>query len=204
VRGYRIELGEVEAVLREHSGVREAVVIVREEVAGDKRLVAYLVAEEEGAVSLEELRVRIKERLPEYMVPSAIVELREMPLTPNGKVDRRALPAPDRTGLETVYVAPRTQVEEALAVIWADVLGMEKVSIYDNFFALGGHSLLSTQLIARVRKTFEVDIPLRSLFEMPTITELAVVIEEMIIEEIEQLDDDEAQDAAEKTESVLE
>jgi acyl carrier protein len=137
------------------------------------------------------------------MVPSAFVQLEKLPLTPSGKVNRRALPAPERTGLETLYVAPRTEVEEALAFIWADILGMEKVSIYDNFFELGGHSLLSTQLIARVRKTFEVNVPLRSLFEMPTIAELALVVEEIVIEEIERLDDDEAHGGIEKTEPVL-
>jgi amino acid adenylation domain-containing protein len=201
VRGYRIELGEVETVLREHSGVREAVVVVREDVAGDKRLVAYVVAA--GLAEVGELRQYVKQRLPEYMVPSAFVQLEKLPLTPSGKVNRRALPAPERTGLETLYVAPRTEVEEALAFIWADILGMEKVSIYDNFFELGGHSLLSTQLIARVRKTFEVNVPLRSLFEMPTIAELALVVEEIVIEEIERLDDDEAHGGIEKTEPVL-
>jgi acyl-coenzyme A synthetase/AMP-(fatty) acid ligase len=135
LRGYRIELGEVEAVLREHSEVSEAVVIMRAE-GGDQQLVAYVVGGEAGAV---ELREYLRERLPEYMAPSAIVRLAELPLTANGKVDRRALPAPERRAIAAGYVGPRSPVEETVAGIWANVLGVEKVGIHDNLFELGGH-----------------------------------------------------------------
>jgi amino acid adenylation domain-containing protein len=180
VRGYRIELGEVEAVLREHSGVREAVVVVREEVEGEKRLVAYVVGEGEGGVGKEaELRSYMKQRLPGYMVPTAFVELAEMPLTANGKVDRRALPQPNQSDAEMgkAYVAPRTPVEEIVAGIWSEVLGVKGVSLHDNFFDLGGHSLLATQAVSRLRRSFGVEIPLRSLFESPTAEALSEKIE---------------------------
>ena len=178
VRGFRIELGEIEAVLAGHEGVRETVVVAREDEPGEKRLVAYLVAAQETAPTVSELRSLLKGRLPEYMVPSAFVVLDELPLTPNGKVDRRALPAPDHTRpeLEEAFVAPRTPVEEVVAGIWAEVLGMEQVGIHDNFFELGGHSLKATQVVSRVREAFQVELPLRSLFESPTVAELALAV----------------------------
>jgi amino acid adenylation domain-containing protein len=193
VRGFRIELGEIEAVFSQHPEVRDVVVVAREDVAGDKRLAAYLVTEAGAATDVGRWREWAGRQLPEYMVPSAYVWLQELPLTANGKVDRRALPAPEFKSAES-YVAPRTQVEEALAAIWSELLGIEKIGIYENFFELGGHSLLTTQLVSRVRKNFEVDIPLRTLFEMPTIAQLALVIEEIIIEEIAQLDDQDARE----------
>ncbi|HIP97139.1 MAG TPA: amino acid adenylation domain-containing protein, partial [Anaerolineae bacterium] len=188
VRGFRIELGEIEAALGQHPELRESVVIVREDVPGDKRLVAYVVpkdagseTEDEGPPSfVSELRGFLKEKLPDYMVPSAFVTLDALPLTPTGKVDRRALPAPDglRPELEREYVAPRTPTEEKLVAICAELLGIHRVGVYDNFFDLGGHSLLATQFISRVRTAFGVEVPLRSLFEHPTIAELAQEIEE--------------------------
>ncbi len=180
IRGFRIELGEIEAVLGQQPTVRDAVVMVREDEPGDKRLVAYVVAaQDEAAPTDSELRSFLKEKLPEYMVPSAYVVLDEIPLTVNGKVDRRALPAPDeaRPELEGVYVAPRTAVEEAVAGIWAEVLKVDRVGVHDNFFELGGHSLLATQVISRVRKSLQVELPLRSLFEFPTAATLSERVE---------------------------
>ncbi|MBA3712218.1 MAG: amino acid adenylation domain-containing protein [Pyrinomonadaceae bacterium] len=180
MRGFRIELGEIEATLNQSAAVRDAVVIVRGDVPGDKRLVAYVVAaQNEAELTDSELRSFLKEKLPEYMVPSAYVVLDEIPLTPNGKVDRRGLPAPDeaRPALEGMYVAPRTAVEAAVTEIWAEVLKVEQVGIHDNFFELGGHSLLATLVISRVRKSLQVELPLRSLFESPTAAALSERIE---------------------------
>ncbi|MCC7249528.1 MAG: AMP-binding protein, partial [Lysobacter sp.] len=175
LRGYRIELGEIESTLGAHPQVRQAVVIVREDRPGDKRLVAYLTrADGVAEIDLPSLRAQARQRLPEYMMPSAIVTLDAMPLTPNGKVDRRALPAPDaeETAVDA-YVAPRNAEEETLATLWGDILGRPKIGIHDNFFDLGGHSLLATQLVARMQKTMGGDITLRMLFEAPTIAEFA-------------------------------
>lgn len=177
IRGFRIELGEIEAAIIQHPSVREVVVLAREEEPENKRLVAYIVpAEKHGdKTNYNNLRLFLREKLPEYMVPSAFVMLKSLPLTPNGKVDRVALPECDRAQqkLEITFVAPRTPVEEILAGIWAKILGLEQVSIHDNFFDLGGHSLLATQVISRLRETFKVELPLRCLFESPTVAELA-------------------------------
>jgi len=179
IRGYRIELGEIEAALVENPDVREAVVMPREDVPGEKRLVAYVVSEQGKSQKPSELRFFLKKKLPEYMVPSAFVMLSELPLTPNGKVDRVVLPAPDdsRPEVEASFVAPGTVVEETLAHIWSDVLGLERVGINDDFFELGGHSLLATQVVSRVREAFGIDLPLRRLFESPTIAALAEIVE---------------------------
>jgi amino acid adenylation domain-containing protein len=182
VRGHRIELGEIEAVLRRHPSVLDSVVVAREDSPGDKRLVAYLTAKSEagGATVIQhgELRKHLRERLPEYMLPAAFVQLEALPLTPNGKVDRRALPAPDwsRPEVQKSYVSPRGPVEEALADIWRKSLGLQQVGAEDNFFDLGGHSLLATQVVSRVRETFRVELPLRSIFERPTVEGLAETI----------------------------
>jgi amino acid adenylation domain-containing protein len=177
IRGFRIEPGEVEAAVATHPHVRKVVVIAREDVPGDWRLVAYVVAD--GGVDVAELRSHVKGRLPEYMVPAAFVPLDALPLTPSGKVARRALPAPEYTGAEETYVAPRTPVEEVLAGIWAEVLRLERVGAEESFFELGGHSLLATRVVSRVRAVFSVELPLRALFEGPTVAELAVRVEEM-------------------------
>ncbi|BAY46081.1 amino acid adenylation domain-containing protein [Scytonema sp. HK-05] len=178
IRGFRIELGEIEAVLRQHPSVLQAVVIAREDVPGDKRLVAYVVVTEHIPPSLSELRRFLKEQLPDYMVPTAFVLLDTLPLTPNGKIDRRALPAPDTSDFisDNNFVAPRNSTEEVLAALWAQVLGLERVGIHDNFFELGGHSLLATQVISRIRQAFGVEIPIQLLFETPTIADLATAI----------------------------
>jgi amino acid adenylation domain-containing protein len=170
VRGFRIELGEIGAALGSHPAVRERVVIVREDTPGDKRLIAYLVVEQ--TLDAGELRSYLKGRLPEYMVPSAFVFLDALPLTPNGKVDRNALPAPDATRQATL-IAPRTATEERVAALYAHVLNLEAVGINDNFFDLGGHSLLATQVISRVREDFQVEVPVYTLFEAPTVEGLA-------------------------------
>jgi amino acid adenylation domain-containing protein len=181
IRGFRIEVGEIEAVLRQHPTVRESVVSVREQAPTDKRLVAYVIAHPKlDPPTSGELRSFLKQRLPEYMVPYAFVTLEAFPLTPNGKIDRKALPAPDSSSIASAstFVAPRTPVEEMLAGLWAEVLGIEWVGIYDNFFELGGHSLLATQVISRVRNNFAVELPLRSLFEEPTLAGLSQRIEQ--------------------------
>ncbi|MEH2283334.1 MAG: amino acid adenylation domain-containing protein [Nostoc sp.] len=181
IRGFRIELSEIEAVLSEHSAVRETVVIADEDIPDNKYLVAYIVlnvVEISNLASL--LRKFLKEKLPEYMVPTAYVILESIPLTPNGKVDRRALPRPDRVTFDRYdYVAPRSQVEELLQEIWAKLLVKEQVGVHDNFFELGGHSLLATQLISRIRDTFQIDVTVRNFFEAPTIEQLAKCIDTM-------------------------
>jgi amino acid adenylation domain-containing protein/non-ribosomal peptide synthase protein (TIGR01720 family) len=172
IRGFRIEPGEVEGVLAAFPGVRQARVIVREDAPGDKRLVAYLA----GEADAEALRAHLRQRLPEYMVPAAFVTMERLPLTPNGKLDRRALPAPEYASAEERYVAPRTPLEEVLAEIWAEVLGAERVGAADDFFALGGHSLLAIRAVARIREVFGVELPLRVLFDAPTLETLAALL----------------------------
>jgi amino acid adenylation domain-containing protein len=174
IRGFRIETGEIEAVLRGHESVTDCVVVAREDVPGDRRLVAYVV----GAVEVDELREHLRRSLPEYMVPAAFVGLERLPLTPNGKLDRKALPAPDFASAEDRYVAPRTPTEEVLAGIWAEVLRLERVGVEESFFDLGGHSLLATRVVSRVSAVFGVELPLRALFEGPTVAELARAVED--------------------------
>ncbi len=182
IRGQRIETDEIEAAIVEHPAVREAAVVAREDAGGDKRLVAYLVAQEGATLAARELRGLLEKRLPQYMLPSFFVLLGALPLTPNGKVDRKALPAPeDGPRLEPAedeFAAPRNQIEEMLCVIWAAVLGVERVGTGDNFFDLGGHSLLATQVMARVHETFGVELPLRRMLESPTVAGLAEKIDD--------------------------
>jgi len=183
IRGFRIEPGEIESALGQHPAVREAVVLAREDSPGDpsaslrtgKRLVAYVVPAQELAPTINELRSFLKEKLPKYMIPSAFVFLDCLPITPTGKVDRKVLPAPEqsRAELGQSVVAPRTATEELLANIWVKLLGLKQVSVHDNFFDLGGHSLLAMRLIARVEKEFHCSLPLRTLYERPTIERLA-------------------------------
>ena len=177
IRGYRIELGEIETVLSKHPAVREAVV-VREDNAGETRLVAYVVRQPPRSIGVSELRAHLRERLPEYMTPAAFVELKALPLSANGKIDRQSLPAPElvNTTRAREFIAPRTEAEQTLVKIWSELLKVEQVSIDDNFFELGGHSLLATQLISRVREEFKLELPLSSLFEYPTVSALAVDI----------------------------
>lgn len=179
VRGFRIELGEIEAVLGEHPDVVDVIVLAREDPPGDRRLVAYLVTRPGVELKTSELRNYLRERLPEYMVPSFFVRMDEFPLTPNNKIDRAALPKPDqsRPDLESEYIAPRTETEQKLAAICAELLNLERVGIYDSFFDLGGHSLLATQFLSRLRSSFQVELPLRIIFEKPRIADLAQEIE---------------------------
>ncbi|MEO5574034.1 MAG: amino acid adenylation domain-containing protein, partial [Gammaproteobacteria bacterium] len=177
IRGFRIELGEIEAVLGQYSAIKEAVVVAREDTPEDKRLVAYVIPRD-ARPSLAELRAFLKDKLADYMLPSAFVMLNEMPLTPSGKVDRKALPAPDQTGqdLAETYVAPRTPDEQRLAEIWSEILQIKKISIQDNFFELGGHSLLAVRLLAHIEKTLGQNLPLATFFQAPTIEQLAAIL----------------------------
>ena len=179
LRGFRIELGEIESALNSHPELRESVVVLSEDET-DKRLIGYVVATEDAAVTVAitagGLRDYLKEHLPEYMVPAAFVFLEKLPLTANGKVDRRALPAPERADGGVEYVAPRTVVEEVLLGLWEDVLGAKQVGVHDNFFELGGHSLLAMQLMSRVRQSFGVELALRALFESPSVAQIAQLL----------------------------
>jgi amino acid adenylation domain-containing protein len=172
IRGFRIELGEIESVLAREPGVKQAVVMTRDDARGEKRLVAYVVAHQNLIGNVDQMRARLKEQLPEYMVPSAIVYLAKLPLTTNGKVDRQALPEPEAVETKS-YVAPKTATEVALAKIWSEVLRRDHISTDDNFFDLGGHSLLATQVVSRIREQFRVDLPIRALFDRPTVGGLA-------------------------------
>jgi amino acid adenylation domain-containing protein len=179
IRGFRVEPGEVESVLRQHPSVRETVVTAFEESSHEKTLVAYVVSKQASSPTDHELRSFLKKKLPDYMAPSVLVFLDSLPLTSNGKVNRNALPAPDRNRavLWRSYAAARTPIEEKLADIWGEVLGLERVGIHDNFFALGGHSLKATRVISQLRQVFQIELPLRSLFEHPTVAGLAESLE---------------------------
>jgi acyl carrier protein len=202
VRGYRIEPGEIEAVLSEHPLIGQAVVLLRSD-GGRERLVAYVTGSRLRPANTAEITEFLKQRLPDYMVPAPIVVMRALPTTPNGKVDRAALPEPDAQRVDRVVIAPQTLVETELARIWSGLLEIEELSVHDDFFDLGGHSLLATQVVSRIRKAFNKDIPLRSIFDAPTIAKLAGVIEaattadsvdlQMELEAIESLSDEEAE-----------
>ncbi|MEL6229078.1 MAG: amino acid adenylation domain-containing protein [Cyanobacteria bacterium J06627_3] len=195
LHGFRIELGEVEAQLSQHPNIQAASAIVREDDPNNPLLVAYVVSTAETNLDSTELRPFLRQRLPNYMIPSLFVTLTALPLTPNGKVDRQALPAPERIRPELAkqFVAPRNPTEEAIARIWTDVLGLETVGVNDNFFDLGGHSLLATQVLSRLREAFDVELPLRQLFEAHTVAEIADVVETALLEEIESMTDEEAE-----------
>ncbi|HSX86564.1 MAG TPA: amino acid adenylation domain-containing protein [Pseudomonas sp.] len=172
LRGFRIELGEIEARLQSHPAVRQALVLVREDRPGDRRLVAYVVPHGE-APAIDSLREHLAEALPDYMLPAAFVSLSALPLSPNGKLDRKALPLPEYGADNHELAPPRTAQERALAQVWQAVLGLQAIGIHDNFFALGGHSLLATQLVARLRRQLSIELPLRVVFEAPTIAQMA-------------------------------
>ena len=178
IRGFRVELGEIEAALNQHPCVRESVVVARQDVSGDRRLAAYVIARDAGDFSADDLRNHLKQKLPAFMVPSGFVSLASFPLTPNGKVDRNALPAPEAQSSqsEKTFTPPGTDAERALAKIWTQVLHLEKVSIKDDFFDLGGHSLLAVRLFAQIRKVFGKELPLATLFQAPTIEKLAAAL----------------------------
>jgi amino acid adenylation domain-containing protein len=181
LRGHRIELGEVEAALAQHESVRDSVVVVRESTPGDKRLVAYVVGRPGATISDDLLRSHLKEKLPDYMIPSAFVALDDLPLTVNGKVDRRALSEFEPGGGRRLQESdlPRTAVEEVIAILWAEVLGVERVGVHDDFLELGGHSLLFTRLASRLQEAFRIEIPIRTLFESPTVAEQSERLEDL-------------------------
>lgn len=195
LRGFRIELGEIEACLQEHSSIRQCIALVREDRSQEHYLVAYLQAASSQQLSLQELRAHLSKYLPSYMIPSHFLWMEVFPLTPNGKIDRKALPLPTDIGplASKNWVAPRTPLEEELSQIWTDILGVEHIGVEDNFFELGGHSLLSIRLITRLRRAFQIDLPLVALFDAPTVSELALLIEDLFLTEIEQLDEGEIQ-----------
>jgi acyl carrier protein len=179
IRGFRVEPGEVEAALTSHEAVREAVVVARADHSGTKQLVGYVVLRSGAAATNLQLREFLAAQLPAFLVPSHIVPLEKLPLTPNGKVDRRALPAPEdvQTGADPTTAAPRNSTEILLVEIWREILQREEVGIHDNFFHLGGHSLLATQIVSRLARAIGVELPVRTLFEAPTIAALARVVE---------------------------
>jgi acyl-coenzyme A synthetase/AMP-(fatty) acid ligase/acyl carrier protein len=184
IRGFRIELGEIEARLREYVRVEDAAVIVREDVIGEKRLVAYYTCLHSGEATLEnvnaeELRNYLSTKLPEYMVPVACVKLEKMPVTRNGKLDRKALPVPENAWAVRGYEAPVGEIETTIATIWAEVLGVERVGRYDDFFALGGHSLLAIRIVARIRECLHVKLKLRDLFEAPSISKISSIVKNL-------------------------
>jgi hypothetical protein len=191
IRGFRVEPAEVESALGGHPSVRAAVVLASDEPDGEKRLVAWIVRRT-GAEG-EDLRAHLRARLPEYMVPSAFVEIPELPLTPHGKVDRGALPPPPReTPGASAGRPPGSPVEERVAAIAAVLLRLDRVGVDENFFAIGGHSLLGTQMIARVRGAFGVELPLRAIFEAPTVARLSGEIEKAVLRRVEAMSEEEA------------
>ncbi len=179
IRGFRIELGEIEAALSKHPAIGETVIADCEDIPGNKRLVAYFVPVQEDFPDISELRSFLRKKLPDYMIPSVFVKLNTIPLTPNGKINRRALPAPEvtRPELEQTYVAPRNPLEDVLADIWADVLGLEKVGVHDNFFELGGHSLQAIQLLSKMSTAVKHNFSVKNIFLYPTIASFADTIE---------------------------
>jgi amino acid adenylation domain-containing protein len=178
LRGFRIELGEIEAALAGHASVKDVAVVVRQDGEEERRLVAYVVSDAERTSLVDELRVWMRATLPEYMIPSAFVFLEALPLSQNGKVDKGALPAPTPPAESTrARVPPEGPVQEAVAAVWKDVLGLQTVGAHDNFFDLGGHSMLAARLLGRLHDTFAVDVPLRNLFQQPTVAGLADVIQ---------------------------
>jgi len=194
VRGYRVELGEIEAAIEKHPAVKESVVVARGESGGEKILVCYVVMRE--AAEASHLRHFLTERLPEYMAPSVYVKLEKIPLTSNGKVDKSALPSPDLSETdEPEDETPRTSVEEALIEIWREVLGKRRIGVEDDFFDLGGYSLLATQVASRLKKKFQLEVPLSAVFETRTVARLAEFVETLIIEEIERMDEPEMEPA---------
>jgi acyl-CoA synthetase (AMP-forming)/AMP-acid ligase II/acyl carrier protein len=184
LRGFRIELGEIEAVLMQHPGVRQAVADVRVSGSGDKRLVAYLTFDGASAPAVSDLRSFVKTKLPEYMVPSSFVVLETLPVSPSGKLNRRALPDPDdaRPELARAFVAPSTPVEQAVAEIFSEVLEVRQVGLHDDFFELGGHSLLATRVVSRLRDRFQIEMTPRFLFESPTVADMASRISNLLLQ----------------------
>ncbi len=188
LRGFRIELGEIEVLLSQYPNIKDVVVMVRGDVPGDQRLVAYLVLESDISLSVEELRSFLQAKIPDYMIPSAFLLLQTLPLTANGKIDRKALPAPEKinTDIEQSFVPPRNSLEEQIAQIWTELLGLEKVGIHNNFFTLGGHSLLVTQLISRIVDELGVELLIQDVFTNPTIAGLSEFVTQKLTEQVDE------------------
>jgi amino acid adenylation domain-containing protein len=185
VRGFRIELGEIESVLRQHPAVNECVVIARQDNSGVSGLVGYVVPVNPGSPSAKMLQYHLLQQLPEYMVPAAFVLLEKLPVTPNGKIDRRALPDPETTASSVAYVAPRTATEHIVAEIWRDVLQARHVGLHHNFFELGGHSLRASQVIARLNDALGIEVSMKQFFHAPTVASLGAVVDALLLEEIQ-------------------
>ena len=179
IRGFRVEMGEIETLLCTHPAVREAAVVVRDDAQGNRLLVAHVAWEGDLALSIQEITDWLRQRLPSYMMPAAVLTVDRLPLTANGKIDRRLLSSGPLAAPESVdeYAAPRSPDEQALAEIWKDLLGQERISIHSNFFELGGHSLLATQMASKVERELGVAVPLRLIFEGPTVADLAETVE---------------------------
>ncbi|WP_460206155.1 non-ribosomal peptide synthetase, partial [Scytonema sp. NUACC21] len=199
IRGFRIELGEIEAALNQHPQVRETIIIAHEEQPGDKRLIAYVVPQQ-SQPTVKDLSHFLRQKLPDYMLPSTFLLLESLPLTPNGKVNRLALPSTSQSRLNTgeVFEPPRNFVEEELVAMWSELLNVDRISIYDNFFELGGHSLLLTQLASRIRAAFDVNISLIVLFNKTTVAEMGIAITDKMLEQ------ENAEDVAEILKEVQE
>jgi len=195
IRGYRIEPNEIVTALAAHPMVQASIVVAQESIPGDKRLIAYIVPKSDAHLTDRELREFLSSYVPAYMVPSVFVRLESLPLNANGKIDRASLPPPDDSNsfLGTPYIAPRTPIEQRIAEILAPLLGVERVGVVDNFFMLGGHSLLGTQVIARTRDAFGIELSLRSLFQSPTVAALAVEVERLLYQRLEVMTDEEAE-----------
>jgi amino acid adenylation domain-containing protein len=202
VRGFRVELNEVTAALNEHPHIQQSVVLAREVAPGDTRLIAYFVAVTRSRPTLGELRNFLEARLPDFMVPATFVRLEKLPLTASGKVDRMSLPAPDASNTlrEETRAAPRTEMEKTVARILARLLNLEDVDVEENFFALGGHSLLGAQLIARLRETFGIEMPLRVIFEAPTVADLSAEVDRLLLAKVQRMSDDEVEHLLASTE----
>jgi acyl carrier protein len=195
VRGFRIEPNEVVAALNSHSSVRDSVVTASGNGSGEKRLLAYVLAKDGAALSDAELRHHLEAKLPEYMIPSLFIRLQELPLNPNQKVDRSALPAPNAENIirDEAYCTPRNMIEQQLSALVSELLQIQSVGLNDNFFFLGGHSLLAAQMIGRIRDQFDVELSLRVLFDKPTIAQISTEIEALILARLDEMSADEKQ-----------
>mgnify|MGYP001822430255 CR=1 FL=1 len=192
VRGFRIELGEIETWLNRHTDIQQAAAAIKEIRAGEQNLIAYLVFQGGKILTTSQLRRYLKDKIPDYMIPAWFETLEALPLTPNGKVDRIALPLPSgvRPQLEAEFIPPRTPVEERLAAIWEELLDVARLGVGDSFFELGGHSLLAVQLVSRLRDAFQVEIPLRAIFESPTVGGQGLLVEELVLLDVEGLSEE--------------
>jgi acyl carrier protein len=208
LRGYRIEPNEIVDVLNSHPMIEASAVVAREEGSSGGRLVAYVIpiVNSVSEISVDELRKYLSTRLPDYMVPAVFVSIASLPVTLNGKVDRAALPVPDGSNILldelVVNAEPRSLIEQQLVASIAELLGLQEVGLHDNFFLIGGHSLFGAQLIARIQDTFGLDLPLRSVFDSPTVAQLAQQIETLMVKNIESMSEDEAKRALQQDNSI--